>query len=163
MEIQTLNDYAFSVYLNEDELSRRQLDPSLITKQDIDTLLHAAFQQLGQAEQAKTCVELYPGRHELLLFVRFTSESPVYFSFPDLESLLAAVLDMSHNIPATLIKLQDTYILILYPTDPSAVPAFCYEFGTQLNYSDKYCLYLQEHGKTLFVYSAISALQAVFS
>ena len=87
MDIQVIGSRAFSVYIQEAELVSRHLAAGTMTARDARTLVAPL---IGSDGLGAVNLELYPGRHEVLIFVSRASGEPEFFSFPDVEALIEA-------------------------------------------------------------------------
>lgn len=162
MDIQSINTNSFSIYLDEGELQALHIDPRSVTEQEAADISRSALQSLGRdSESGAAYIELYPGKRELLLFVRTDLGEPVFFQFGDFEAVLAAAACLS-PCPSALTYLGGKYILTLYPAPGQTFLAPCEEFGTRLSNPPRFDLHLREHGKTLSFPNAVAHLQNIF-
>ena len=73
MDIQAIGSRAFSVYIQESELLSRHLAAGTLTARDARTLVAPL---IGSDGLGAVNLELYPGRHEVLIFVSRSSGEP---------------------------------------------------------------------------------------
>lgn len=158
MDIQAIGGGGFTVYIGEPELHRRHMEPQSVTARDARELVRGV---LDCCETGTVSLELYPGRHELLIFVRRSAGEPEFYSFPDLESLLEALAALETDLASSLFFYNGAYILAVWPREGARVPALG-EFGTPLSVPGAFLLHLREHGKTLCEGDAAGALLRVF-
>lgn len=157
MDIQAISSRAFTVYIPREELERRHLEPGDITvgqARDIVSPL-ISCDGLGAVR-----LELYPGRHELLIFVKRSLGEPEFYSFEDLESLLLAVGACRDEIAASLFWYQGAYILAVWSDDPLA--ARLSEYGEALDLPGDFLLHLREHARVLLDGDAAEVLKKTF-
>lgn len=158
MEIQAIGARAFSVYIAGEELERRHLDPRSITATQARQIVSDVIRGDGMGAVS---LELYPGRHEVLIFVKRSAGEPEFFTFPDLESLLEAVLDGGGDTVASLFYYGGRYILAVWAMDGKR-PEGLAEFGTPLYVPGEYLLHLREHGVTVCDGDAVERLRETF-
>ena len=157
MDIQAINSRSFSIYISGDELTKRHITPDSVTCSEArDILRFALGDDFGTAR-----MDLFPGRDEMLIFVRKNIERPALFRFYDFEDLAAAVSQCSPDDPAELIYCDDSYILVLWSWD--GVPCAPVEFGDPLDVHPDYLLHLREHGRVIFDDYAVAGLREIFS
>ena len=163
MEIQAISSASFAIFLNEEELAARHLVPEAITKSDAEAILRGALLKMQYKHLEKVCIELFPGKKEVLLFVKLNTQSPVFIVFDDIESVISAAAECSDFPPASFVCIDATYILTVYPWEhDTAVPTLL-EFGEKLPVKPEYELYLYEHGEKIIETDAISRLKHFFS
>jgi len=154
LQVTRIGEGWVSVYVSKTELKRRKIIPGEITQKQARAVLKAA----GLPENWRDVdVELYPGREELLLFVR-CADSTAWYAFSDLEQLLGAAGCMPEENGTALYVLDGGYILGLSGGKSAAAE----EFGRSVPAGRYYEAYLREHGKVLFGKNAISRLRAAF-
>ncbi len=158
MDIQAIGGGGFTVYIGEPELHRRHIEPQSVTARDARELVRGV---LDCCETGAVSLELYPGRHELLIFVRRSAGEPEFYSFPDLESLLEALAALGTDLASSLYYYDGAYILAVWPQEGARVPALC-EFGAPLALSGAFLLHLREHGKVLGEGDAAETLLRAF-
>ncbi|MGM9521457.1 MAG: adaptor protein MecA [Oscillospiraceae bacterium] len=157
MEVQTINSRTFSIYITETELSRRSLEPCDVTAAQARDIVRSA---LG-AESGSLFMELFPGRHELLIFVRKNFLEVGFYSFATAEDVIDALLSCCADIAASLFYYNDEYILVVWSLSESADGALS-EFGTPLQHPPGYLAHLNEHGRCLADGCALSAIKNAF-
>ncbi len=158
MEIQAIGARAFSVYIAGEELERRHLDPREMTASDARRIVSGIVESdaLGTVS-----LELYPGRHEVLIFVRRSSGEPEFFAFTDFEALLSAVMECGGELTASLFYYEGRYILAVWVMD-GVRPETLFEFGAPLDMPGEYLLHLREHGVTICDGDAAARLREAF-
>jgi len=156
MDIQAINKRAFSIYISGDELINRHIAPDSVTLEDARDILRLALgSDFGAAR-----MDLFPGRDDVLIFVRKNVERPAFFQFQSFEDLLAAVSQCSPDDPSELVFCDGAYIFILWGWD--GIPVAPVEFGELLNVHPDYILHLREHGRVLYDEYAVSNLREAF-
>ncbi len=158
MDIQAIGSRAFTVYIGEPELHRRNIEPQSMTVSDARELVRGV---LDDSDTGSVSLELYPGRHELLIFVRRNAGEPEFYSFPDLEALLEALAALSPDAASSLFFYNGAYILAVWPVEGARVPALC-EFGAPLPRPGAFLLHLREHGKIIREGDAAEAFLRAF-
>lgn len=158
MDIQAIGSRAFSVYIQEAELLRRHLAAGTMTVRDARTLVAPLIDSDGLGA---VNLELYPGRHEVLIFVSRAAGEPEFFSFPDVETLLEAAGSGLGGIASSLFWYGGAYILAVWPSDGRPAGALR-EFAEPLENPGAYLLHLREHGKLLIDGDALETLRGYF-
>ena len=158
MEIQAIGARAFSVYIAGEGLEKRHLDPKEMTASDARRIVSGIVENdaLGTVS-----LELYPGRHEVLIFVRRSSGEPEFFAFTDLETLLAAISECGEELTASLFYYEGRYILAVWTMDRTR-PETLFEFGTPLYMPGEYLLHLREHARGVCDGDAAARLREAF-
>lgn len=163
MEIQTISNMSFAIYLNDRDLRQRRIKPEQMSSEETTAILRSAFEQIGKTSWNKAYVDFYPGRNEMLLFVRLNFQDPLYFQFADFDDLLLAAEECVGNPFSSLTYIDGSYVLTVYPLEGETDPVCFSEFGTRLCYPAKYALYLAEHGREILAGNAVSALKEKFA
>jgi len=145
--------------IRENELASMHISPSCMTENDEYNVVRAALLMIGKAGcRAETI--LYPGKKELLLFIRIGECVTYFFAFDGFEELLAGAA-MCGDMPSTLSELEGRFVLELRPMSASELPPVG-EFGERLDKPAEYALYIAEHGRTLIESNAVLKLVRVF-
>ena len=163
MEVQTIGNMSFAIYLNDRDLRQHQIKPDQMTSEETTAILRSAFEQIGRTSWNKAYVDFFPGQHDMLLFVRLNFEDPVFFQFDDFDNVLLAVDACDCEPLSSLTYIDGFYVLTIYPLAGDPDPICFSEFGTRLCYPAKYALHLAEHGRELLSNNAISALKEKFA
>ncbi len=158
MDIQAIGSRAFSVYIQEAELLSRHLAAGTMTARDARTLVAPL---IGNDGLGAVNLELYPGRHEVLIFVSRASGEPEFFSFPDVEALIEAAGSGLGGIASSLFWYGGAYILAVWPADGRPAGALR-EFAEPLENPGAFLLHLREHGKLLIDGDALDTLRGYF-
>lgn len=158
MDIQAIGSRAFSVYIAGDELARCHLDPMGMTASQARQIVGPLI-DCGALDSVS--LELYPGRHEVLIFVKRSSGEPEFFRFPDIESLLDALAQIDAGLVSSLFFYNGSYILAVWPADDVRAGALA-EFGESLDLPGVYLLHLREHALLLCDGDAASRLREAF-
>ena len=158
MDIQAIGSRAFSVYIPEAELASRHLVAQKMTAREARSIVSSLIEcdTLGAVN-----LELYPGRHEVLIFVSRSSGEPEFFSFPDVETLAAAAGSGLGGIASSLFWYNGAYILAVWPSDSRPAGALR-EFAAPMSNPGSFLLHLREHAKLLCDGDALDALRAAF-
>lgn len=163
MEIQAVSGTALTIYLNSDDLKERNLRPDSVTKRDAEALLKYAADTVGCGNVKKVYIELFPGKEEMLLFVRLSACAPLFFAFSNIEDVIAAALNVHDVMPSSLTYIDGVYILTVYPWERDMSDAVLAEYGERLAMKPEFELYLFEHGKILMRTEAIGRLNQLFT
>lgn len=158
MVIQEISGLAYSVYISERELNEKHLTPSAVTAADAMELVSAITPPDRSAGRCTTQLELYPGRHELLIFVRRGPEKLRVMSFRSIEDVISAVTDGGAADPSSLFYYDNRYILVMWLRNGEAV---C-EFGDEMPVTAAFLPHLYEHGRTLCDGCAVGTLKGAF-
>ncbi len=157
MEVQTISQQAFSVLITEQELNRRRLSPEAVTASEALTLIG---ELTGSKPPGPTRLELFPGRHELQIFVLQNAGRLRYFRFDSIEELLRAVSSEAFRDPASLFFYQGKYILAVWTGGREETALL--EFGEEVPMREGFLPHLYEHGRVLLDGSAASGLAKTF-
>ena len=161
MLIQKIGNGSVSVYMAPDDLKLMQIEPDGMTDCDMLRVLKQVFQSMGQKMAGNVQLEIYPGRNDMLLFIRQSRMRPLFFSFSSFEDLLSAV-SYSEVLPSSLYYIDGIYILSVTPWDGDCVDSAFFEFGEKLDIEPDYMLHVTEHGKTIIGCDAINTLRSSF-
>ncbi len=158
MDIQAIGSRAFTVYIGEPELQKRHIEPRSITVSAAKELVRGV---LDCPDTGTVSLELYPGRHELLIFVRRSAGEPEFYEFSDFEAVLRALSSLSRDTASSLFYYNGTYILAVWPGEGARIQALC-EFGTAAARPGAYLLHLREHARVIADGDAAEALTRFF-
>ncbi len=162
MEVQSIGNTSFAVYLSKSDLTERNIKPGAIKSEEMTEILRAAFKELGRTFCPRTYVELFPGQNELMLFVRLNFKKPVFFCFDDFEEVVSAALASTDSPLSSLFYISGRYILAVYQPEGERDPISFSEFGQKLTFPADYVLHLAEHGQELIANNAVSILREKF-
>jgi len=151
-----------SLYITAPELYARNLSPESLNRADALDLLALALTESRLDGWEAAELELFPGREGVLLFARRKSGLPRHFQFFDFELLLQAVHTCPDTLPSTLARVQEGYLLTVYPFEGELPPSALYEFGTALGQNSYLEAHLTEQGEVLIPNAAMSALSTHF-
>lgn len=159
MDIQSIGNQTFSVYIKEDELTAHHIYPDSITCEQALDLLSPAFGRIGLDS---ACLSLFPSRRELLIFVRRASRIVEFFKFDSFEDLLSAAMSEVLDAPSSIYYYGGKYILTVRRWDENDTDALA-EFGEKLYAVADYALHLREHGAVIMEGYAMAELRRTFS
>lgn len=162
MEVQLLGEGKLVIYLLKNDLQSLPAQPHEITTAHATGILRSALGSSYDERWESVCFEVYPGRDSLLLFAQQHSGNPYYFSFPDIELLIAASRACPPGLLSYLTYLDDDYILIVYPWNDDMPPHALWEFGTELILPALFSIHLSEHSRVLTGPSAIDKIRRTF-
>ena len=163
MDIQTIGSSSLTIYISPAEMRSRNIAPGSLTADDTKNILHSALDMIGQNEYTKVSLELFPGKEDLLLFVRMCLGAPLFFSFDDLELLIAAACECSDEAPSSLSFMDSRYILTVTPWEHDNAAPILYEFGELIDAPQQYEEYIKEHGQMLIKSDALTVLKKHFT
>ena len=154
LQMMTIGECCASVYIGAEEMRDRGISPGRISEQEVRKLLKSA----GLPDTWNDMdVEIYPGKGELLLFVRCGMPRR-WYCFSNLEMLLGAAELMEGTDKSALYYLENTYILGISGNGKYAAE----EFGVSIPAGKGYEASLRENGRVLLVENAISFLRQTF-
>lgn len=91
MTIQPIGAESVALYITSADLLRRGLTPESLTAEETLELTRDAFAQSGLPADGPIEVEVYPDQWGVLVFAHLHSPQRLWLSFPDFETLLAAL------------------------------------------------------------------------
>lgn len=162
MEIHAITDSAYAVRINGIELENMNISPMHMSENDERGVLRSALELLGRRNCTHVETELYPGKDELLMFIRIGTGITMFFEFDDFENILEATKACT-GMPSSLHYIDDKYILSITPWDEEDIPPALFEFGKRRHAADGYAMYITEHSKTLIEKDAVTKLNSIFS
>ena len=154
LQIMMIGENCACVYIVAEEIRDRGISHGNISEKEARKLLKAA----GLPDTWNNVdVEIYPGKEELLLFVR--CDSPWrWYSFSDLEMLLGAAALIEATEESALYYFENAYILGLNGNGRFVAE----EFGASIPAGKGYEAFLGEHGKVLLKENAVYFLRQTF-
>lgn len=161
MQIQTIDNFSIAVYMEKSDLDRMHLAPDSITEKDTALLLGRIFKNSNEKPGKNIQLELYPGRDDVLLFIRLSGAQPSFFAFSSFEELLSAISGADPS-PSALYYIGGRYILSISPWHGEKLPLSLWEFGTNIQVPPSMTLHYEEHGKTIIKTDAVGTLQKLF-
>jgi len=163
MTVQHIGNRAMSLYISGEELTRFDLEPAQIGREEALRLLTIALaeRRLDGWEAAE--LEVYPGSDSVLLFARRKSGAPKHFHFADFEALITAAHLCPDVLPSSLACVAGGYILTVYPFEGERPPAILSEFGSEMGSSVYLTAHLLEQGAGLLSASALQCLRRHFT
>ncbi len=159
MEVQTISQQAFSIIVTEEELSRRRLAPEAVTPTEA---LAIVSEVTGRKPSGPARLELFPGRHELLIFVLEGFGKLRFFRFLRAEDIIEAALSGSFTDPSTLFYYEKQYILAVW-CEGGREPASLGEYAEELPWREGILSHLYEHGRTVADARCQALLLAAFA
>lgn len=161
MTIQAIGKTSYLIVISEKELTKNHLSVDEFSKADAEKLYHIAMPKPLQ-NSPKVCLEVYTGKDELMIFVRFGGKEITAVTFEDFEDVLAAIKCCPEMSGSELFYDGKQYILVLSPWDGDPVPEGIYEFGERLDIRPEYLPWLREHCDSIISGKAIETLLSVF-
>ena len=158
MDILMIGDRTFSVYISESELLSRNIAPAGVSISQAEDLVRGAI----GCVHGTMMMDLFPGRHELLIFVHSDPDGPMFITFDDLEELLEASLSVSFSTASSLFLYEGKYILAVWNWTPDEAVSLL-EFGHLLELPPEFLFHLREHGCVLLEPRALQTLKSIFS
>lgn len=162
MTIQPIGAESVALYLTPSDLREHGLTPEGITQDVALHLTRSAFAQAGIAVEGTVEIEAYPDLCGVLVFARFQAPKRVWFTFENVEALLAAARGLGGLCPdASLLWCGGQYWLSLPATEEQALCRLS-EFGAAARTAPFLDARLSEHGKTLIPGGALRLLLDYF-
>ena len=161
MDIQMTGKSSFFVYLNGSELERLHLEPESVGQEETELILNAAMRQLGKDDPGSASFEVYPGRNDLLVFIRLCPDDTVFYKFDNFELTLEAARRCPTQVPSALVYYDNSYILSLENPDTTLLTALS-ELGCRLTVRGGFLSHAAEHGRVLIDSAAVQRLQTEF-
>ena len=158
MKIQAIGKASYLIVVSDDELMDIELLPDEITDLQAVQIFRAALPEKGES----AFLELYQGKGELMMFVRFPENETMVFEFDCFEDMLSAVRLCPEMYRSELISRDGRYILILTPWNGDPIPESLCEFGNKLEVTPECILHLREHAKVIIPAKAVEKLLSVF-
>ncbi len=159
MTIHAIGKTSYIIIASEGELIENHLSCENITKADAERLYHLA---LPDSDNTSVHLEVYEGKKEIMLFVRFSGDEVRAIAFKDFEDMLSAVRLMPEMCESELFHDGERYILVLTPWDGDPVPESVYEFGERIDVAPMYIPWLREHYVRIVAGKAVETLTNVF-
>ena len=156
MDVLMITDRAFSVYITDEELTARSLHAGDVSLSDAERLVSRVF----GAELGKAKLELFSGRHGVMIFVRRPAPLPELYVFDGFEEVIDAARS-SPDEPSALYFYDGSYILAVWRLD--GAPGVLPEFAEKLDASQELLAHLAEHGRTLIEANAIGFIKEKFT
>ena len=158
MDILTIGSRTFSFYISESELRYRNIEPDSVTASQARELVRGF---IGR-ETGPLLMDFYPGRHELLIFVRSDPQGPRFISFDNIEELINASLSVTSDLTSSLFFYHGQYILAMWSWEQDdCVPLL--EFGRLLDMPPEFLPHLREHGRIIAKGLALHKIKSAFS
>lgn len=161
MTIQAIGETSYIVVITEEELNRNNLSVKEISKIDAEKLYELTM-AAPIRNGMRACLEVFTGKNELMVFVRYGGERIIAVCFNNFEELLAAARFCPEMSGSELLFDGNQYILVLNPWDSDRVPDSIYEFGEEITVSQDYLSWLREHCTRIIPEKAIETLMRVF-
>lgn len=162
MTIQPIGSASVALYITPADLKEHGLTPSGLTLERALELTQTAFRQAGIALDGSIEIEAYPDACGVLVFARVRVPERAWFSFPELDPLLAAARAMPLPRPdASLLWWDDRWWLSL-PAGEEQAAARLSEFGRCETARPHLEARLAEHGRPVLERDALTALLAFF-
>lgn len=161
MTIQAIGKTSYLIVVSEEELIKNSMSVEKFTKADAEKLYKMAMPKPLRTG-VSVCLEVYQGKDEIMIFVRFSGEEIVAFAFDNFEEMLTAVKCCPEMSGSELLYDGGQYILILTPWDGDTVPEGIYEFGERIDVQPHHLPWLREHCVKIIAGKAIETLLNVF-
>lgn len=159
MTIHAIGKASYIIIASEEELSSNHLSAENITKDEAERIYHLA---LPDSDDSTVQLEVYEGKKEIMVFVRFAGDETATIAFDDFENLLCAVNILPEVCASELFYDGEHYILALSPWDGDPIPQGIYEFGEPINAAPMYIPWLREHTVRIISGNAVETLASVF-
>ena len=162
MTIQPISSASMAVYITQTDLEAWGLTPAELTLERALELTQAAFRQEGIPLEGTLEIEAYPEDCGVLVFAYVSVRKRLWFSFSELEHLLAAARSLPQPRPdAALLWWQGSWWLSLAPEERGAAACMS-EFGSSQSARPHLEATLAEHGRTVLDHDALAILLEYF-
>lgn len=159
MTIHAIGKTSYIIIASEGELCENHLSAENISKADAERIYHLA---LPDSDDSSVLLEVYEGKKEIMLFVRFVGDETTAAAFENFEDLLAAISVLPELCASELFYDGERYILVLTPWDGDPIPQEIYEFGEPIEVTPMYIPWLREHTVRIISGNAVETLASVF-
>jgi len=162
MTIQTIGQTGIAILIDETDLRAAGTRAGNLTLEKARPIVSTALIEAGVRTDGIMEIEAFQNGESVLIFARVLETEPQFFSFPDLEALLRAVLILpAAESDSSLTYLDGEYVLTL-SRGGAAAGAVLTEFGEPRDLPARYLAHLREHGKVLLPHDAVARLQETF-
>lgn len=161
MTIQAIGKTSYIIVITEAELKKENLSVEDFSQADAEKLYQLTM-SAQLRDGMKVCLEVYTGKDELMVFVRYGEGNITVICFENFEDLLAAVRICPEMSGSELLFDGERYILVLELWDGDVIPQGVYEFGESMNVESQYIPWLREHCVKIIAGKAIETLMSVF-
>lgn len=162
MTIQPIGATSMALYITPNDLKEHGLTPDQLTLERALDLTQTAFRQAGVALEGALEIEAYPDSLGVLVFAHVHPPERVWFSFGELEEVLAAARALPEPRPeADLLWWEGRYWLCL-PAEERHAIARLWEFGQEEPPRCQLEARLAEHARPVLQGNALTALLSYF-
>ena len=162
MTIQPIGSASVALYITPTDLKERGLTPAGLTLERALELTRDAFAQAGITLDGAIEIEAYPDESGVLVFARVSAPERLWFSFDELESLLAAARSLPVPRPdAALLWWEGRYWLSL-PAEAEQAANRLSDFGRAEMPLPHQQARLAEYGRMILDCNALGVLLCFF-
>ena len=161
MTIQSIGKASYLIILEKDDPIGQAADGSYKKSDYGEQLCRLAFGDAACLGK-RIHIEIYPGRDEIMAFIRLGGDETGVFAFESLEDLLPAVSGCRDMFSSELLWDGERYILILTPWEGDPVPYRISEYGERLIVRDELIPHLREQARCLISGNALERLSSLF-
>ena len=162
MTIQPISSASVAVYITQTDLEACGLTPAELTLERALELTRDAFRQEGIPLEGTLEIEAYPEDCGVLVFAYVNARQRLWFSFTELEHLLAAARSLSQPKPdAALLWWEGRWWLSFAPEAVGAAACMS-EFGSSQSARPHLEATLAEHGQLVLAHDALTTLLEYF-
>jgi len=151
LNVQTIGQRSYLITVSVSELGEKAKD---FSQADAERLLG----QLGHNDGENFRFDVYPGRDEIMIFVRAGEGSTQLWEFETLDDVMDAFEKPVSMCDSRLLKYGERYILALTPWEGDTVPAALCEFGKRLEVSPELAAHIREQSAIIIDSRAAESL-----
>ena len=151
MNVQNIGQRSYLITVSARELGEKAED---FSKADAEKLLG----QLGHNGGKNYRFDVYPGRDEVMIFVRAGEGRTQLWEFDSLDDVMDALEKPVSMCDSQLWQYGERYILALTPWEGDPVPTALCEFGWLINVSPELAAHIREQSEILIESRAAESL-----
>ena len=162
MTIQPIGSASVALYITPADLKEHGLTPAGLTLERALAITQTAFHDAGITLEGSIEIEAYPDACGVLVFAHVRAPERAWFSFDELEPVVAAARDLPAPRPdAALLWWEDRWWLSLGAGEEQAIARLS-EFGRCETARPHLEARLAEHGRPVWDQDALTALLSYF-
>ena len=154
MNVQNIGQRSYLITVTASELGEKA---ESFSQADAEKLLS----QLGHGGGKNYRFDVYPGRDEIMIFVRAGEGSTQLWEFETLDDVMDAFEKPVSMCDSQLLKYGERYILALTPWEGDTVPAALCEFGRRLEVSPELAAHIREQSVIIIDSRAAESLAQI--
>lgn len=162
MTVQPIGSTNIALYITSEDLKEWGLTPDGLTLERALVLARDAFVQTGLEMDGALEIEAYPDACGVLVFVRAQAPAQVWFSFPDLETLLTGARSLRGPCADSMLFWWEGRYWLSLPEREEARYILLSEFGRTEGVCPWQEARLTEYGRQIWGDHALDRLRALF-